>query len=188
MYILHFLFYRGYLWMDNSFEISFDGLIRPHGLAQIKRVFGDIDHFVKTGPDGRPRLDAEFEKAYIAVVKMPFALPLAGHPGECVNSFKCHKLLAPKFDTLFKKIFDSDLEYLLNSFGGCFQFRHKRSGSGLSTHSWGIAIDLNPETNSPGLNGDMREEIIGVFKESGFIWGGDWKRKDPMHFQYCTGY
>jgi hypothetical protein len=34
----------------------------------------------------------------------------------------------------------------------------------------------------------MREEIIGVFKESGFIWGGDWKRKDPMHFQYCTGY
>jgi hypothetical protein len=31
---------------------------------------------------------------------------------------------------------------------------------------------------------------VAAFKRSGFAWGGDWSgaNKDPMHFQYCTGY
>jgi len=182
--------------MSDLVETSFNGLIRPHGLAQIKQVFGDIDRFIRIAHDGRQMLDPEFERAYLAVVQMPFALPVAGkprvngrgEPGECVNRFRCHALLAPRFEAIFNRIFEEDLEYLLNSFGGCFQYRKKRSRRGLSVHSWGIAIDLNPETNAPGTDGDMHEDIVRVFKESGFIWGGDWRHKDPMHFQYCTGY
>ena len=32
--------------------------------------------------------------------------------------------------------------------------------------------------------------IVAAFKRSGFVWGGDWSGagKDPMHFQYCSGY
>ncbi len=57
------------------------------------------------------------------------------------------------------------------------------------THSSGIAIDLNPETNRTGTPGDMDPQIVAVFKQHGFKWGGDWLgRKDPMHFQYCSGY
>ncbi len=174
--------------MDQFKEISFLGLIRPHGLAQIKSIFGDIERFVRPGRDGRPALDPEFERTHLAVVRMSFALPVAGRPGECVNSFRCHEKLAPIFQALFDRIFAEDLEYLLNSFGGCLQFRSKRNGRGFSTHAWGIAIDLNAETNLPGTRGDMPDDIVKVFKEAGFIWGGDWRHPDPMHFQYCTGY
>src|SRR4030067_873062 len=163
--------------MGDLVETSFNGLIRPHGLTQIKEVLGDIDRFIMTGHDGRPVLDSEFEGAYLAVVQMPFALPVAGKPrtdgrgkpGECVNRFRCHILMALRFETIFNRIFDEDLEYLLMSFGGCFQFRRKRNGRGLSTHAWGVAIDLNPETNAPGTDGDMHEDIVRVFKEAGFI-------------------
>ena len=29
-----------------------------------------------------------------------------------------------------------------------------------------------------------------TYERAGFAWGGDWSGagKDPMHFQYCTGY
>jgi hypothetical protein len=174
--------------MDKYRETKFGDLIRPHGSTQIRQLFGDIEQFARTGPDGRLRLDPGFERENIVTVRMPYALPLAGQPGECVNSIRCHRLLAARFESVFNRIFDEDLEYLLKSFGGCFNFRRKRNGRQFSTHAWGIAVDLNSETNLPGAPGDMPAEIVKVFKDSGFIWGGDWKNPDPMHFQYCTGY
>ena len=84
----------------------------------------------------------------------------------------------------------ADLRDKLRSYGGCFNFRAKRSGSKLSTHAWGIAIDLNPETNGMGRDGDMPAGIVRVFESFGFTWGGRWSGagKDPMHFQFCSGY
>jgi len=77
-----------------------------------------------------------------------------------------------------------------DTYGGCFNFRAKRSSSKLSTHSWGIALDLNPETNGMGREGDMAPGIVEVFESFGFTWGGRWSGagKDPMHFQFCSGY
>lgn len=52
------------------------------------------------------------------------------------------------------------------------------------------AIDLNPETNGMGRDGDMAPGIVKVFESHGFTWGGRWsgRSKDPMHFQFCSGY
>ena len=63
-------------------------------------------------------------------------------------------------------------------------------GDEASAHAWGIAIDLNPETNQQGTAGNMDYAVITAFREAGFKWGGDWTGKscDPMHFQFCTGY
>jgi hypothetical protein len=78
----------------------------------------------------------------------------------------------------------------VRTFGGCYNVRSKRSGNRLSTHAWGIAIDLNPETNGMGRRGDLSAEVVEVFESFGFTWGGRWagSGRDPMHFQYCTGY
>jgi D-alanyl-D-alanine carboxypeptidase len=78
----------------------------------------------------------------------------------------------------------------ITSFGGCFAFRLQRTGNKLSTHGWGIAIDLNPETNLQGAVGDRDAVVIEIFRRSGLEWGGDWrgKTRDPMHFQFCTGH
>jgi hypothetical protein len=57
----------------------------------------------------------------------------------------------------------------ITSFGGCFAFR-PRTESKLSAHGWGIAIDLNPQSNPQGSRGDMDAGIIDVFLAAGFEW------------------
>jgi hypothetical protein len=53
----------------------------------------------------------------------------------------------------------------------------ERTGRKLSTHGWGMAIDLNPETNLQGAVGDMDAVVIEIFRRAGFEWGGDWRGK-----------
>jgi len=94
------------------------------------------------------------------------------------------------FTDVFGRLQVSGLREKIITFGGCFSFRPQRTRTKLSAHSWGIAIDLNPESNAQGTIGDMDSSVIKIFREAGFEWGGDWqgKTRDPMHFQFCTGY
>ena len=34
-----------------------------------------------------------------------------------------------------------------------------------------------------GTQGDMHPQVVEIFKEWGFAWGGDWSYPDPMHFE-----
>ncbi len=80
---------------------------------------------------------------------------------------------------------------------GTYNWRTVRgSRTRLSAHSFGIAVDINPDRNPmcPGwpncaheqvLITDIPECVVQAFKRYGFEWGGDWQtRKDPMHFEY----
>jgi hypothetical protein len=100
----------------------------------------------------------------------------------------CHPLMAPVLQSVFHEIHRRDLWHLLEDYGGCFNFRNARGLSKLSTHCWGIAIDINVRTNGLGMKPWLDERIVAIFKDHGFIWGGDWTRKDGMHFQYCSAY
>ena len=80
------------------------------------------------------------------------------------------------------------LSQKLKTFGGCLNIRQTRNGTGWSTHSWGIAIDLNPTWNKQGEGSfELGEEIAKCFEEEGFIWGGRWTGAwvDAMHFQFA---
>lgn len=84
--------------------------------------------------------------------------------------------------------------------------------TGFSNHSYGTAIDINPEQNGlydncltfgpqcrllrggewrPGTPGtlDRNSDFVALFKQAGFQWGGEiaGKQKDFMHFS-LTGY
>lgn len=58
----------------------------------------------------------------------------------------------------------------------------------LSTHAWGIGLDINVHENPLGKAPKMDARIVAIFRDHGFKWGGDWTRPDGMHFQYATGY
>jgi hypothetical protein len=77
---------------------------------------------------------------------------------------------------------------------GCFSPRLKRVNGDLSTHSWGISVDLNAATNplqAPGCSvvSDIPDAWVAEFEKRGFTWGGRFSgRRDPMHFQLVAGY
>jgi len=68
----------------------------------------------------------------------------------------------------------------------------------LSTHSFGIALDLNTthsnywkwdypeaeEDSDIGYKNQIPQEIVAIFEKYGFIWGGKWRHYDTMHFEY----
>jgi hypothetical protein len=161
-------------------------LVPPRGLDEICATFGDIFGYIAADHT----LDSRWQTEFLARVMLPFPVTLSWDHSQTVRAIACHKLLANAFSGVFDRIQSSGLQTKITSFGGCFSFRSQRTGTKLSTHAWGIAIDLNPETNAQGTAGDMDQELISIFRVAGFKWGGDWegKTRDPMHFQFCTGY
>ncbi|MBI2998137.1 MAG: M15 family metallopeptidase [Deltaproteobacteria bacterium] len=166
--------------------ISGFDLAPPHGLDAILDSFGDIFDYIRD--DGI--LDPRWEVEQLLRAPLPYPIPLSWDPGKEVQNLYGHKKLKELFPEVFREIERRRLKSKIRTFGGCFNFRSKRSSGKLSVHSWAIAVDLNPETNPMGSAGDMDPGVVEIFKSFGFTWGGDWsgKSKDPMHFQFCSGY
>lgn len=158
----------------------------PHGLQQIIETFGYLHRYIRADGTLDPRWEAEF----LVHVHLPFRLALSWDTGKSVERITCHKKVADVLAGIFEQLAQPLLRPMVKTLGGCFSFRQQRGGTKFSTHCWGIAIDLNPETNGLGTEGDMDAQVVAVFRGAGFQWGGDWEghRRDPMHFQYCTGY
>jgi hypothetical protein len=158
----------------------------PNGFDEIINVFGDIRKYVDTAGV----LSSAWNSVRLATAQLPFALPLSWDMNTRVQKITCHEMLVSTFERVFQQIQDEGLQDTVQSYGGCFMYRPQRTGSKLSTHAWGIAIDLNTNTNQQGTDGDMDPRLVKVFTDAGFEWGGSWEGrvKDPMHMQYCTGY
>ncbi len=78
---------------------------------------------------------------------------------------------------------------------GTFNWRKIAGTRRPSTHSFGIAIDLNTRYSSywrwalgrsstPVYHNRIPYEIVEVFERNGFVWGGKWYHYDTMHFEY----
>src|ERR1700722_1093140 len=87
-------------------------------------------------------------------------------------------------------------KYLLKS-GGTFNWRPIAGSEQLSAHSFGIAIDIDPDYsdywrwNASGAHENpipyknrIPHRIVEIFERHGFIWGGKWYHYDTMHFEY----
>ncbi len=89
-----------------------------------------------------------------------------------------------------------DKKYVLKT-GGTFNWRPIAGSEQLSAHSFGIAIDIDPDYsdywrwNAAGDNEKLipyrnriPHRIVEIFERHGFIWGGKWYHYDTMHFEY----
>jgi len=158
----------------------------PNGLDEIIATFGNIYDYIGQDASMNPDWLAEF----MTLQALPFEIPLAWDPAKKVSRIQCHRELGKTFAKVFSELQGENLASKVRTYGGCYSFRSKRTSAKLSTHSWGIAIDLNPDSNTQGTTGDMDENVIAIFRGHRFKWGGDWtgRSRDPMHFQFCTGY
>ena len=171
---------------------------------------------------GRVRNEAFFEKMYGACQKRPAGAcasvkcasntPLKNVPW--VPKFSGGAMQAATVNGVDEKLrlISKELEALGPSFakylvpsGGSYVPRCIAGTTRLSVHSFGIAIDINPQYGGYwryGLPAGMSEEqtrqkkiplvyknripleIVKVFEKHGFIWGGNWYHFDGMHFEY----
>jgi len=150
----------------------------PNGLEEIMSMFGG-----DPSPVG-------WQEEHIGHCVLPFSIPLDWNRSISTNLIQCHKMMIEIFGKVFADIVAGGLQSKIKTYGGCFNHRAQRGGTKLSTHAWGIAIDLNPFENQQGTQGNMDQGVIDVFQSNGFEWGGTFhgSRRDPMHFQFATGY
>ncbi|WP_193753153.1 M15 family metallopeptidase, partial [Sphingomonas endophytica] len=80
--------------------------------------------------------------------------------------------------------------YELDLCAGVHVFKLKTGGENLSIHSWGAAIDLSHLINGWKIKHSkdpkkkmMPLEVVKLFEDEDWTWGGKWKYADAMHFQ-----
>lgn len=157
---------------------------RPSGLDEIVKTFGNVRAYVR--PDGT--LSPDWERHELGIANLPAPLPLGWDLEREVSRIRCHQKLVALFEATFFSIHHLGLWPLLKTFDGCFAWRPQRGSSRISTHAWGISIDINAGSNQLGTAGDMSLQLIRAFEGQGFFWGGRFGRPDPMHFQFADSY
>jgi len=151
--------------------------------ASLNKFYGDPDN-------GSGSADLDWQRENLTTIIPPYAMQYGGRK---VSKITVHKLVADSLMRVLTRIGQEFTaaqrkQYGLDQFGGVFNFRRKRGGTGLSTHSWAIAIDLAVALNGfsvvygsqPNM---MPARVVEIFEDEGWTWGGLWSNPDAMHFQ-----
>jgi hypothetical protein len=166
---------------------------RPDGTIQVltdserKSVFGTFT-YRESSPKGAIEIDRDWERDNIVEIATPILAPIK-HPRLFV-----HRKAADPFQRVFARIEEAGLADRIRTCAGTFVPRHMgwNPARGLSTHSWGAAIDLNAEWNGygslPAALGSVGcvRELVSHFEAEGFGWGGYFQPRsicDGMHFE-----
>lgn len=98
----------------------------------------------------------------------------------------CNRDMAPALEAALLAIVAGSLQRELETFDGCKMVRDVRGEPGKpSTHSYALAIDLNAHKNPLGGKSTWSEAFVKCFTDQGFAWGGNFHRRDPMHFSFA---
>lgn len=126
---------------------------------------------------------------------LPYKLKLAWDLNTSLSKITCHQKVTKSLYTIFEKTLktygEKDIQKLkLDIFGGCLNVRKKRGGSSWSIHSWGAAVDLDPDNNQLKWGRDKAsfakkeyEEFWKIVEEQGWVSLGRKCNMDYMHFQ-----
>ena len=104
----------------------------------------------------------------------------------------CHRLVVDAIQGALTEIKNAGLSRFVdtrnsNRYGGCFVGRYNRLAGNFgapSRHAWGMAIDINTDTNPQGGVPQMNCAVVRIFRKWGFAWGGNFWPADGMHFEY----
>lgn len=132
---------------------------------------------------------------YLTKLTLPYPMVLSWDKKVSVNSISCHKLVKDNLNIVFNSILTTygidEIKRLgINIYGGCFSYRKMRNGTDWSRHSWGVAIDLDPDRNSLKQTSKTAQfakpeykAMIDIFYKNGFLSLGREKDYDWMHFE-----
>lgn len=112
------------------------------------------------------------------------------YDGQELVRHRCHGNLTERLESALQTISDrlGPERWLAEGWGeyaGCFNSRGRKGNpAALSTHAWGIAIDLAPSRNPFRVNSKtLSDEGIEIMEMHGFLSGWRAWGHDAMHFQ-----
>lgn len=132
-------------------------------------------------------------------LKLPYNMVIAWDTDKIVTKMTCHEKVHDSLLRIFQNTLnhygeEQIIKMKLNYFGGCLNVRKMRGGSAWSMHSWGIAVDLDPERNQLSWGRDKAtfakpeyEQFWKFVEEEGWISLGRTKNYDWMHFEATKG-
>jgi len=119
------------------------------------------------------------------LVRVEAPIPMY-YEGQKVKTLWCHKLVAKSLVRALKDAYNKCPIYV-QDYAGIFNNRNMRGGKSKSTHAWGVAIDLRPETNGNRrhwpTSADMPIQVMEAFAREGWTAAGAFWSRDAMHFQ-----
>jgi hypothetical protein len=126
---------------------------------------------------------------------LPYPMVLAWDTDTVVKKITCNKKCAESLHNIFEKTLktyglDNIKKLRLDLFGGCLNVRKMRGGSSWSIHSWGAAVDLDPNNNQLKWGRDRAtfakkeyQDFWKIVEAEGWISLGRLKNYDWMHLQ-----
>jgi hypothetical protein len=141
--------------------------------AMVKERFGEFAW--RKGPGDSFVQDPAWQAASLAIARVPI-----------LGRVRCNRALIPALAGAMGELRQRGLARLVDpaAYAGCWNPRLTRSGSGVSRHAWGAAVDLNVAGNPTGLASAQDPRLVEVMERWGFTWGGRWLVPDPAHFEW----
>lgn len=128
---------------------------------------------------------------------MPYPLRVAWDLKSTVKKFSVHRLVKVNIERVFQRTLDyygyeRIKELHLDLWGGCLNVRKMRGGKNYSMHSWGIAVDMDPDRNgfktswkNAEFSKPAYKQWVQFWYDEGAINLGLERNFDPMHFQFA---
>lgn len=190
-----------------------DGYWGPQTL-QAYEAYRTLDEVGGTIPVWRPedipnknpndwpmQTQAELEKFYGKVgtnqvyIQLPYTHRLSWNKSQKVTRLKCHEKVHYSLHKVLTEVLkhygESEIRRLgLDITGGCLNVRKMRGGTKWSTHSWGIALDYDPQNNQLKWGRDKAtfaqqdyEAWWKIWESEGWVSLGRQRNFDWMHVQ-----
>lgn len=157
-------------------------------ITVVKDVYGEDEIRQVYGDPSQPIFKSQ-------LVRMQLPFPLYGDWGDNprIEGLLMHPLVVDSLHEALTEILElvgaeKLREQRWDVLGDAYSYRRKKGGNELSTHSWGIAIDLNPHLAPWLKKPDQPKVIVDAFIRRGWEWGGKWRNVDGMHFQAARNY
>jgi len=145
---------------------------------------------------GKPVAGSDFETKNLVLWDVPKYI---NKMLPCLpNKIYCNKDIVEPLNGVFLDLIHAYMAGSLSvldslvTWDGCFNIRPKRGYENeadeetLSTHAFAISVDVNAFRNQLGKEPTFSRRFVKIWENHGFIWGGYFKRKDGMHFEYNT--
>lgn len=129
--------------------------------------------------------------------QLPFPMKLSWDLETEVHRYTCHKKVKAPMERIWNNVLeaygiDKIRELRLDLFGGCLNVRKMRGGSNNSMHSWGVAVDIDPDHNemksgkgTAPMNGADYDRYWQIIYNEGAISLGKEADMDFMHWQFA---